>query len=104
MATISKVDKVDATFTAADQVTGWISPYDANPRHIIDMGITGNSFVGTIMLQKRQVINGVATTEVDVESFTEDIQQMVEDPVPSVEYRLKCSAFTSGTAYVELYK
>ena len=105
MTVISTVNKVDATFTKLNDATDWISSYNANPNNTLDMGVVlDGSWNGVITLQKRQVINGVATTEVPVAAIASSCQRKVEDDIASVEYRLKCTSFTAGTAYVELYK
>lgn len=55
--------------------------------------------VGTVSLD-RSFDAGV--TWVVVESFTADAEKNIENPSSDVEYRLNCSAYTSGTIVYKL--
>ena len=99
------INKVDKTITAVDDTTDWISSTEQSPKGILDMGIViDGTWDGIITLQKKQVINGVSTTEVDVEVFATSVQRLIEDHSAGVQYRFKCTTHTAGSAYVEIYK
>lgn len=93
---------VTKTITQVNHATGWISPRHENPLPGLDMCIDCNSaWVGTIALQKRRNDTG-ATRE--VETYIEDEQARIDDPVAGVQYRLICTAHSAGQAVAELYK
>jgi hypothetical protein len=91
----------NATFTAAAQATGWISPAK-NKHKQLNLSIDCSSdWSGTIILQ-RSKDDGV--TAKNVSSFTEDIETNVTDAADGVLYRLYCSVYAAGEADVSLYR
>ena len=98
--------KVEATLDSAGDATAWISATHEGkagqefPR--LDISIACSSdWVGTIKLQKT-IDSGV--TAHDVEEWTEDAQDYLEDSIVGVLFRLYCSARSAGEADVMLYK
>ena len=93
---------VTKTVTKLNDATDWISPRHDAPIPGLDMSIQEESaFVGTIALQKRRGASGAIKT---VETYTEDEEARIDDPVAGVQYRLICTAYTSGQCVLELYR
>ncbi len=90
-----------ATFDAAAEATGWISPAK-NKGKSLGLSIEVSSdWSGTIILQRTRD-NGV--TVKDVSSFTDDIETNVQDANDGVMYRLYCSVCSAGEAEGSLYR
>jgi len=93
---------VTKTVTKLNDATAWISPTHDTPRPGLDMSIQEESaFVGTIALQKRR--DSTAAIKM-VEEYTLDEEARIDDNVPGVQYRLICTAYTSGHCFLELYR
>lgn len=97
---------VNATITAVDSFTDWISPrlqktLSGPQQGELNLSIWGTSWSGTVTLQ-RTFDNG--TTVLSVETFTEDSEQVVVDTEAGVKYRLGVTSASSisGTVNVRL--
>jgi hypothetical protein len=63
------------------------------------------TFVATVVLERRLLVsiddnnvdNPVWTDYAPVEEFTEPTTKLAYEPEPRVQYRLRCSDYTSGT-------
>lgn len=94
--------KESKEITQLNDATDWINTYENSAYHVLNASIAvDGSWSGTITLQKT---NDGGSTVRDVEDFSTDEEFQVEDPIPGVQYRLKCTSYSAGTATVELYK
>jgi hypothetical protein len=81
--------------------TGFLSPTHNNPSGQLNVSIDCSSdWNGTIVLQ-RQRDGGTVKT---VKTYTEDAEEVIEDFIPGVVYRLWCISFTAGEAVLEIYR
>jgi len=87
--------------TKLNDATDSISTTYGNPTATLGLSIVGTSFVGTVVLERS--IDGGTIYNI-VESFLFDTETNVYDRIEGVVYRLRCSAFTSGSAVVTLYR
>ena len=69
---------------------------DAKTTSRFNLDISG-TFVGTIDLQ-RSFDDGTTWVAVTGEQHTAPVSKVIEEPEDAVQYRLDCSAYTSGTA------
>ena len=90
---------------AENQFTDWIQPmvqlaHGVTGAGFLDLSISG-TWEGTVTVQKKHGADG---TVHDVEDYTANTVQLIEDHSPTVYYRagIKTGNYTSGTAVVLL--
>ena len=100
--TVNKITVPSATAQATAQNSFTTPSYFMSYewRNMIDLSVS-NTFVGTVTLQ-RSFDDG--TNWLDVESYTEPIEKIIENPSQSVKWRVgvKTGDFTSGTIDLRL--
>ena len=82
----------ESTFTGTG--VGGADPAPLKDKLNVTVDFTTGSGIGTIQLQ-RSFNKGVKWYV--MESYTADTSKIFDEPEHGVEYRLNCSAFTSGT-------
>jgi len=90
--------------SAADTFTPGISPRYQNPSCRLNVSIDDDSvWSGTIRLQRK--LSGMTTWE-DVETYTDGVQEFIEDHSPGTLYRMGSYAadWTAGEARLRLAK
>lgn len=104
------MSSVTKSVTAADQWTDWISPVSksksgSNPvKHgHLAYSVGGSDWSATVTLQR--TFDG-GTTPLDVETYTEAGQGIIDDPSDDVKYRIGVASgnYSSGTIPVGLYQ
>ena len=101
---------VTASLNAQNTFTDWLIPskqlsYGVNHPGFLDLVISG-TWAGTVTIQKRH-FHGNAPTytdEFDVDTFTANTVNVIEDHSSTVQYRVgfKTDEYISGTANVRL--
>lgn len=90
---------VSQTFDSTNDETASISIYRAEfPLGNVDISIYGSSWSGTIELQRRFKVNGTWQEWRTVESFTENTEKQYYDSARNVQYKLKSTSWSSGSA------
>lgn len=90
-----------ATVDGTGQGTDPLSPTHQNPNAQLNVSVECSSaWSGTIALQRKRVDGDWKS----VKTYTDDVEEIIEDSIPGVVYRLQCTVYSAGEAYLEIYK
>ncbi len=90
-----------ATVDGTGQGTDPLSSTHQNPSAQLNFSIECSSaWSGTIALQRKRADG----TWKSVRTYTDDIEEIIEDAIPGVVYRLQCTVYSAGDADLEIYK
>lgn len=88
--------KVEESFTSTGQ-TDWMA---VDQSFNISVDFTTNSGVGTVVLERS--FDGQNAKPAAIETITADTEKVGDPAGESIYYRLRCSAYTSGTITARL--
>lgn len=96
---------ITGTFTATD-FSAVLIPKRTIPGEPASFNVSiQGTFTATVLLERSfdgSTFETCSKPDLSAASFTAPVSFLAEEPEPNVQYRLRCSAFTSGTVTYRL--